>query len=201
MVKLIPAKCPSCAAELEFPENMEVGHCMHCGGKVIIDKEVHVHGQTAIACPECGGKGYSPCEIEETITEELVAFQIKQRINTKHDSKKIKNVKQSNNRTTLYKRAMGCGGSGICVNYSVQTYNQKSGNTFYLATTTTNWCINGKCAVCKGRGKIGFIPCGTCKGTGTCLICEGSGKCTICDGTGKIRCEVCDGTGFKVYKG
>ena len=50
MVELIPAKCPNCGADLQFPEGMEVGHCIHCDGKVIIDKNEpapsHYHQDT-----------------------------------------------------------------------------------------------------------------------------------------------------------
>jgi len=50
MIKLIPAKCPNCGADLQFPEGMEIGHCIHCGGKVIIDKNepapTHYHQDT-----------------------------------------------------------------------------------------------------------------------------------------------------------
>ena len=43
MTKRIPAKCPSCGANLEFPEDMDVGHCMHCGGKVFASGPEVVH--------------------------------------------------------------------------------------------------------------------------------------------------------------
>lgn len=38
--KLIPAKCPSCGANLEFPEDHDdIGECGHCGAKVIIAEQ------------------------------------------------------------------------------------------------------------------------------------------------------------------
>lgn len=63
MAELINAKCPNCGAVLELPSNLDRAFCIHCGGKVIIAKdEVHYHTQkTAIACPECNGKGYFTC--------------------------------------------------------------------------------------------------------------------------------------------
>ena len=66
MAKLINAKCPNCGAILELPNNLDRAFCVHCGGKVIIARdETHYHThkaqKTAIACPECSGKGYFIC--------------------------------------------------------------------------------------------------------------------------------------------
>ncbi len=40
MVELVAAKCPQCGADLEFPDTIDVGHCMYCGGKVIVEKKI-----------------------------------------------------------------------------------------------------------------------------------------------------------------
>ena len=63
MVEIINAKCPNCGAILELPEKLDRAFCIHCGGKVIIAQDsIVVHqGQTAIACPECNGRGYNEC--------------------------------------------------------------------------------------------------------------------------------------------
>ena len=66
MAELINAKCPNCGAILELPADLDRAFCIHCGGKVIIARdEVHYHTyqaqKTAIACPECQGKGYFIC--------------------------------------------------------------------------------------------------------------------------------------------
>ncbi len=66
MAELINAKCPNCGAILELPANLDRAFCVHCGGKVIIARdENHYHTyqakKTAIACPECYGKGYFIC--------------------------------------------------------------------------------------------------------------------------------------------
>ena len=45
--KLIVVRCPNCGGEPEFPEDMEIGHCMYCGSKVLIGEEegsTHYHG-------------------------------------------------------------------------------------------------------------------------------------------------------------
>ena len=152
MTKLIPAKCPSCGAELEFPEGMEVGHCMHCGGKVIIDKEVHVHGQTAIACPECGGKGYFLCSGKKRITAShyiIKSCEGTGKCNVKfNQNDKLRRFCNSgvcdacNGKGKIYGFACGiCDGHKIC--------------------PACNG--SGVCTFCSGKGKI---ECKACKGTG-----------------------------------
>jgi hypothetical protein len=37
----------NCGADLEFPDGLEIGHCMYCGSKIIIERaqpEIHYHG-------------------------------------------------------------------------------------------------------------------------------------------------------------
>jgi DNA-directed RNA polymerase subunit RPC12/RpoP len=157
MTKLIPAKCPSCGANLEFPEGMEMGHCMHCGAKVIIDKEVHVHGQTAIACPHCGGVGHFVCKGKVELVQQ-----------TTFSQNRISRV--------------SCEGTGKCtfrvldldarICYSGKCHTcQGKGKGMFLNT----------CPTCRGTGK-----CPTCQGTGKCTYCKGIGKtkCEPCNGTG-----------------
>jgi DNA-directed RNA polymerase subunit RPC12/RpoP len=59
MVKLVPAVCPQCGAELEVPENLDKAHCVYCGTKIFIekkaDKQVHYHVSHAVfTCEDCG---------------------------------------------------------------------------------------------------------------------------------------------------
>lgn len=199
MTKLIPAKCPSCGANLEFPDNMDVGHCMHCGGKVIIDKEVHIHGQVAIACPECGGKGHHPCKSEDLIDEGETDYLT---IKKQHNSKMVMLIMaQRFHRGKYWARAMGCEGTGICHSATVKVAN-KNFEFPRISRGSKNDCNAGTCADCRGTGKLSLDSAHqVCNGTGKCLICQGTGKCTICGGTGKHKCTACDGTGFKIYKG
>jgi DNA-directed RNA polymerase subunit RPC12/RpoP len=47
LVELVPARCVSCGADLEFPDGLDIGHCMYCGSKIIIERaqpEIHYHG-------------------------------------------------------------------------------------------------------------------------------------------------------------
>lgn len=199
MTKLIPAKCPSCGANLEFPEGMELGHCMHCGAKVIIDKEVHIHGQTAIACPECGGKGYHPCEPEEFIDEGEADYL---KVKKLYDSRMVMHeMAQRFHRGKFWARAMGCEGTGKCQSHTVRA-TKEDFQCLRISRGSENNCSAGSCAFCRGTGKLSFnSTCQICNGTGKCLICGGTGKCTICGGTGKHKCKACGGTGFKIYKG
>lgn len=85
--------------------------------------------------------------------------------------------------------AESCSGVGKCLVYC---YPPKADNI-------SNYCRDGKCAWCKGTGRIFFTKCRFCEGTGNCRFCYGSGKCKFCNGKGVIRCRACDGTGIKPY--
>jgi DNA-directed RNA polymerase subunit RPC12/RpoP len=59
MVKLVPAVCPQCGADLEVPEHLDKAHCVYCGTKIFIEKKVdkHVHyhvSQALFTCENCG---------------------------------------------------------------------------------------------------------------------------------------------------
>jgi hypothetical protein len=60
----------------------------------------------------------------------------------------------------------------------------------YSGCNGTGWKI-GECTRCQGTGRIGEIPCGTCKGWGTYLYKKtdkyDGKKCLICHGTGQIK--------------
>ncbi|MBA3045580.1 MAG: hypothetical protein KKH41_04585 [Candidatus Thermoplasmatota archaeon] len=218
MTKLIPAKCPSCAANLEFPEGMEMGHCMHCGAKVIIDREVHVHGQVAIPCPECNGKGQFDCEQEIRKSKEkldlLGAVKDHKDINP-HCKDAIFNIGvRTVSMNAFFLRPTGCGGDGMCkvimfsCTKAMKTDGQVSKSDMFSLDGATilkdDSCNRGKCRWCKGTGKLGLIvkeKCEFCDGTGVCHFCKGNAVCTVCGGTGKIKCKACNGTGFKIYKG
>ena len=160
MTKLIPAKCPSCAANLEFPEGMELGHCMHCGAKVIIDREVHVHGQTAIACPYCGGKGKTECKGQQKV---------------------VMHVKPWGWNTVVE----SCNGSGTC-NYHSKPENDPTSVRLCSDGKCNNCHGTGKSVLrkCEFCGAAGLCP--ACKGTKKCVFCNGMGyvTCTECKGTG-----------------
>lgn len=155
MTKLIPAKCPSCGAELEFPENMETGHCMHCGGKVIIDKEVHVHGQTAIACPDCNGRGYFVCKGKKEFIRRVGALNLN-RVSCEGTGKCTSDASGDSKTVCIDGKCLWCKGTGKFLLLKCN---------FCKGTGICPTCQGtGKCKICNGTGKA--KKCDTCKGTG-----------------------------------
>jgi DNA-directed RNA polymerase subunit RPC12/RpoP len=151
--RLITTKCPNCGEILELPENLDRAFCMRCGGKVIIPKD-GTHRKAAIACPECGGRGYFKCEGKR---EKVFWIPFIDKL-------------------FLY----SCNGTGKCsgrweFNFpscknGVCTSCKGKGKKFLLKCDYCNG--TGKCMICKGSGKCTF-----CNGTGRI-------KCEACNGTG-----------------
>lgn len=57
MVELIPAKCPSCGADLKLPDNLEKAFCLYCGTTVIIKRNDTIQVRQAVfICEVCGKK-------------------------------------------------------------------------------------------------------------------------------------------------
>ncbi len=81
----------------------------------------------------------------------------------------------------------GCRGDGKC---QVSCFDQ-------VSEGYKNYCYHGKCAWCKGTGRLLLASCPFCDGSGNCPYCMGSGKCRFCNGRGKIRCRACDGRGYQ----
>jgi hypothetical protein len=145
MAELINAKCPNCGAVLELPADIDRAFCIHCGGKVIIAKdEVHYHTQkTAIACPECHGKGYFTC----------------------------RTCNGSGRCTGRYtKQVDGRPHTTWCQNGWCPKCRGKGNELFILKCSLckgSKVCPtcrgNGKCNTCRGTGKI---TCWACKGSG-----------------------------------
>ena len=38
-MKIVPLKCPNCAGEIELDASNEIGTCIYCGGKILLQKE------------------------------------------------------------------------------------------------------------------------------------------------------------------
>ncbi len=81
-----------------------------------------------------------------------------------------------------------CSGDGKCLVYCSPSKIKE----------ITNYCRGGKCAWCRGTGRLLFGTCSFCEGTGSCRFCHGTGVCTFCNGKGVVRCRRCDGRGTKV---
>ncbi|UCG71025.1 MAG: hypothetical protein JSV09_08525 [Thermoplasmata archaeon] len=86
--------------------------------------------------------------------------------------------------------AESCTGTGKCMVYCYPE----------MMEPISNYCNHGKCAWCKGTGKVYLRTCRFCEGTGNCRFCHGSGKCIICNGKGEIRCKACDGRGVMPHQ-
>jgi len=176
MAQLINAKCPNCGAILELPDKLDRAFCMHCGGKVIIaqDRYIIESSKPAIACPECGGRGYIKCDktnFDPIVVCEYTSVGIIMKI-----------------------AATPCNGTGDCTFVFLNS-------TASPDTPFPHNKARGKCWYCKGTGRRLFGKCSICKGTGKCPVCNGTYKCYFCKGKGKVKCEACDGSGFKVYEG
>lgn len=148
MANLINAKCPNCGAVLELPDNLDRAFCFHCGGKVIIGKdETHYHTyqaqKTAIACPECRGKGYFICNTCKG-SGRCIGFYNKTVDNRPYYSY-CKDGKcprcQGGGKQSIFFTCSHCKGTGRC----------PTCNGF------------GRCVTCRGGGRI---MCPACKGSG-----------------------------------
>ena len=177
MVKLIPAKCPSCGANLQMPDNLEIGYCTHCGGKVIIDKEkVLVHHMGSVSsvplCPNCGntladGNRQFKCELCGK-TECHYCCMLTPRESQHFITAESWGRLVHNNDLTLCK---------TCAKqrYVTCTSCDSQANGRYSGTP------NGKCPHCRGLGTIGVIF------KETCPTCDGSGICPTCGGKTWVR--------------
>lgn len=53
-MKLIPAVCPRCGANVELPDGLEKAHCVYCGTQILFGRASVGKG---IRCPVCEGFG------------------------------------------------------------------------------------------------------------------------------------------------
>lgn len=145
------AKCPNCGAVLELPEYLDRAFCNHCGGKVIIGKdETHYHThqaqKTAIACPECSGKGYFICH----------------QCNGGMRCTAYYTVVRDGRQYFEYCYAgwcPRCKGKGEIIDFLFKTT-----CTFCNGSKVCPYCRGtNKCATCRGTGSI---ACRACKGSG-----------------------------------
>jgi DnaJ-class molecular chaperone len=150
MANLINAECPNCGAVLELPEDLDRAHCIHCGSAVIIGKdETHYHSynqKTAIACPECHGKGYFICGLCRGMGS-----------CTAHEKYYVNGVYHKD--FCYYGWCPVCKGKG-----TNNALILKSTCTFCKGAKVCPYCKGThKCNICRGSGKI---ICNACKGSG-----------------------------------
>ena len=178
MVNLIPARCPSCGADIQFPDTLEIGYCSHCGGKVLIEKnsmQVHHTGSVSNVpiCPNC----------DNTITEGNRLFKceicgkqecyICGRLNSREHIL-FQNAANMG-------RIVNNGGSNLCK----ACKRQRAVTCLACDPLGPHGRVTGSpncgCQYCNGTGTIGKIM------KSTCSYCNGSGRCATCHGTGWIR--------------
>ena len=175
MVKLIPAKCPNCGAELQMPDNLDIGFCTHCGGKVIIDKDrMQVHHTGSVSslplCPNCSntltdGNRLFTCEIcgkQECFFCSQLRSREKIQYQQVADCGRIVNNADINLcKECKRKRLISCNACD-----PLDYYGRHSGRP------------NGRCSYCLGTGEIKGTwkkaTCTQCNGTGICMVCGGN---------------------------
>ena len=194
MTKLIAAKCPSCGADLEFPEHMEMGHCMHCGGKVIIAKpklDVYHHGNIGgtPTCPNCGNilsdkNILSKCEVCGVQWCSICGKERNDEIIRADDN--IKYAKRNNREIFNWqnkRRCTACEEKHLktveisCLSCAPSYYSVGLDNIGHQKPT-------GKCLSCDGNGYTGKIiklKCIPCGGSGTCPVCNGTKRVLLMD--------------------
>lgn len=159
-IKLIPAVCPKCGADLNLPSGAQRLFCMYCGTQIIVgrtDSEARIpckacqgygHVDT---CRACGGTGLCTWSTRGSSTRQdilVIGF-------SAHCEEGICSACHGSGRYALA-GCPGCNGTGKCPQ-----------------------CIGtGKCRACNGVGNIpnpnGYDTCNVCGGTG--VIDAGSPK-------------------------
>ncbi len=174
MVNLIPARCPNCGADLQFPDTLKIGYCSHCGGKVLIEENsMQVHHTGAVSslplCPNCGntlteGNRLFKCEICE---KQECYFCSK--LNSREQG-----LFQS---AANMGRIVNDGGRNLCREHQRQRVATCIACDPIGPYGLVSGRPSGMCSQCHGTGKIGSIlkkPCSYCNGTGRCPVCFGS---------------------------
>lgn len=166
MVKLIEADCPNCGAKLELPEKFD--------------------SALGINCKFCGGKiiiSMDKVHVQEKKEKATCAMCLGKGTTSclGTESQDVAGLIRS------YEMfAESCLGTGKC---HVLCFPEKSQGIL-------NYCRDGKCAWCKGTGRILSRTCPFCEGTGDCRFCRGTGRCKFCNGRGVVTCRKCNGTGL-----
>lgn len=177
MVKLIPAKCPNCGANLQMPDTLDVGYCTHCGGKVIIDKEkVMVHHTGSVSsvplCPSC----------ENTLTEGNRKFncELCSKVECHFCSQLSPREAQHFLNAQAWGRMIHNNDLALCRNCGKQKFASCIGCDYQVNGRYTGR-PSGRCLKCQGNGKTGLIF------TQVCTQCGGSGICPTCRGSTWVR--------------
>ena len=219
-MRLIPATCPKCSAQIEVPDNLQKAHCMYCGTTILIESnspEINKLKNYIILVNKYYEKGEYKKAIEQC--EQAMVFDP----NNKDIDKVLflacrdgyeKYGKAYQELKEKIKKQESLNAFGALVGGSQALGNQNLNRLLReedeLKENIVDFDKIGKlCLSCHGQTKLvcnncngkGFCP--RCAGKGSigvfsrksCPVCEGSGKCGKCNGTKKMKCSTCKGTG------
>jgi len=148
-IKLTPAVCPRCGANLSLPEDLKKAHCMYCGTEILLAKTGVVQKVVCRVCdgfgridfcPVCDGRGRCIWSTTSTGGIEMLGYSAE----------------------CVNGTCSACGGSG-----------------HYALGGCPGCGGTGKCPRCYGTGKcpachgVGFMP--SQNGADKCLVCDGTG--------------------------
>ncbi|HEX9908520.1 MAG TPA: zinc ribbon domain-containing protein [Thermoplasmata archaeon] len=160
-VKLVPAVCPRCGADLKLPEDLTKAHCVYCGAEFLVSGAPE---RKRVQCGVCKGAGklevcYS-CHGSGRCTWSFSAQTqggLSGPVLTSHCSSGHCSACGGTGRI-LFSRCMACGGTGHCPECRG----------------------SGRCKVCAGISMLpnptGSIRCRTCGGDGFVDASEAEAK-------------------------
>ena len=156
-IKLIPATCPSCGANLDLPESAQKAYCMYCGTEILVGRpEAAPKVQCKICegfgridtCKACNGTGHC------TWSTRSPGYRGNELLMLGFSSQCIDGTCSACKGSGRYMLGgcPGCGGTGQCPR-----------------------CFGtGKCAACRG---VGFFP--NPNGLDVCSACGGTGVASL----------------------
>lgn len=160
-VRIVPAICPRCGADLKIPESLTRAHCLYCGAEVLIGG---IQSPQKVKCRACDGLG---------------RFDLCSKCRGKGNCRWLKTVESTSfGRATTVKARCSNGSCSLCGG----TGRVEVG---FIKKTSCPACSGtGKCPRCGGTGK-----CRSCHGLGMIPNPTGSVKCSLCGGLGIVDSE------------
>lgn len=222
MVKLVPAVCPQCGAELELPENLDRAFCTYCGRKIIISKEEkHYHSSAGNvkSLYELGNRAYQARDYEGAVKwlEKAMAMDA----NNKNVIAIIKNAyhglaliyfqraqekEEMAEQEERYARSTSMSSLGDSEHSRMHDHLDDISDQIEDMHTSRANMYEQQAEHLKNKGKIYLRKAGVCpecQGKRYCPHCTGSGMCADCKGTGTqyliMTCSVCNGFKLCVY--
>jgi DNA-directed RNA polymerase subunit RPC12/RpoP len=195
-VKLIPAACPKCGANVEIPESLKKAHCVYCGAEILIDSPATVLSVAAS----------NALKVAKEFLKDGALEKARETIDRAYENDPFNEDIQSTRRQ-IYKK-VGDAEWKLKLAAFLTDYDGKG--IIYSKTTSElrlaqakkriqPYTIAGTCSLCGGHGhclcyyseKTGSgkcILCGPAFNIGSCPICHGTKKCTLCNGTTMCQC-------------